>query len=173
MHIFFGITFHKNSTVKRAWLGVVFGWVAFWEVSWKLCECWQSTLKRLVLVCRVIRQCLKSSGIFQVVSKQTCPSMMWFEDKPSGSWWACNVRDWREWGVVAGAQGMTMSGSLQLQDKQITSKWEGSRDRAGTKLSSWRKTYKNCFVLPISTKCIFFLVAQLIRTPQLSVFDLK
>jgi len=29
MHLLFGSPFHKNSTVKRAWLGVVFGWVTY------------------------------------------------------------------------------------------------------------------------------------------------
>ena len=28
----------KDSTVKRAWLGVVMGWATFWEVSLKACE---------------------------------------------------------------------------------------------------------------------------------------
>jgi hypothetical protein len=31
--------------------------------------------------------------------------------------------------------------------------------------------YKNCLVLPISTRCIFFSVAHPIRTSQLSVLD--
>ena len=32
VHLLFGSPSHKNSTVKRAWLGVVVGWVTFWEV---------------------------------------------------------------------------------------------------------------------------------------------
>jgi len=40
-------------------------------------------------------------------------------------------------------------------------------------LHGWRKAYKNCLVLPISTRCIFFLIAYSIRTLQLSVLDLR
>jgi len=40
-------------------------------------------------------------------------------------------------------------------------------------LHGWRKAYKNCLVLPISTRCIFFSVAHSIRTSQLSVLDLE
>jgi len=39
------------------------------------------------------------------------------------------------------------------------------------KLHGWRKTYKNCLVLPISTRCIFFSVIHSTRIPQLSVLD--
>ena len=52
---FFGSLSHKNSIVKRAWLWAILGWVTFWEVSQKVCEWGQSTLKSLVLVCRVSR----------------------------------------------------------------------------------------------------------------------
>jgi len=68
-------------------------------------------LKRLVLVCRVSRQCLKSSEMLQMVSEQTSPSTTWFKDEPNGSWWACNTQGRRVRGVVADAQGMTISGS--------------------------------------------------------------
>jgi len=50
-------------------------------------------------------------GMLQVVSEQTSPSTVWFGDEPSGSWWACNTQGRWRMGVVAGAQGMTMSGS--------------------------------------------------------------
>jgi len=63
MHLLFGSPFHKNSTVKHAWLGVVFRWVTYREVSRYACKWGQNMLKRPVLVCRVIRQCLKSSGM--------------------------------------------------------------------------------------------------------------
>jgi hypothetical protein len=49
----------------------------------------------------------------------------------------------------------------------------GILSRAGTGLHGWRKAYNNCLVLPISTKCIFFSIAQTIRTRRLSVLDLE
>jgi hypothetical protein len=33
MHLLFGSSIHRNSTVKRAWLAVVLGWVTYREVS--------------------------------------------------------------------------------------------------------------------------------------------
>jgi len=35
------------------------------------------------------------------------------------------------------------------------------------------RLYNNCLVLPVSTRCIFFLVAHSIRTTKLSVLDLE
>jgi len=140
----------------------------------KVCEWEQNTLERLVLVCGISRQYLKSSGILPVVSKQVSSNTMWFGDEPSGSWWACNTRGWRGRGVVVGAQCMIMSGSWQLLGKPNHIRMRGgSWDRACMGLHGWRKTYKNCLVLPISTRCIFFSVAQTIKTPQLSVLDMK
>jgi len=129
--------------------------------------------ERLVLVCRVSQKCLKSSRILQMVSEQTSPSMMWFGDEPSRSCWACNTQG-RQWqGVVVGAQGMTMSGSRQLLDEP---NHIGMREilrpcRYG--LHGWRKAYKNCLILPIWTRCLFFLVDHSIRSPQLNMFDLE
>jgi len=56
---------------------------------------------------------------------------------------------------------------------QITSEWEGSRGHVGMRLHCWRNAYKICWVLPISTRCIFFLLTHSIRIPQLSVLDLE
>ena len=70
-------------------------------------------------------------------------------------------------------EGEEWSGSWHASRQNwITSEWEGSWDRAGMGLHGWR-AYKNCLVLPISTRCIFFSVVHSIRTPQLSVLDLE
>ena len=51
MHLLFSSLSLKNSTIKRAWLGVVIGQVTFWEVFQKACEWGQNMLKSFVLVC--------------------------------------------------------------------------------------------------------------------------
>jgi len=38
MHLLFGSPSLKNFIIKRVWLGVVVGWMTFWEVSHKACE---------------------------------------------------------------------------------------------------------------------------------------
>ena len=37
IHLLFGSLSHKNSIVKYDWLGIVMGWVTFWEASWNAC----------------------------------------------------------------------------------------------------------------------------------------
>jgi len=37
---------------------------------------------------------VKQYGVLQVVSEHIYHSMMWFEDEPSGRWWACNTSAW-------------------------------------------------------------------------------
>jgi len=76
-------------------------------------------------------------------------------------------------GVVASAQDTTMSGSQQFLEKP---NHIGMREilRPCRYETTWLKEgYKNCLVLPISIRCIFFLVAHSIRTPQLSVLKLE
>ena len=51
MHILFGSLSLKNFTIMHVWLGIVVGWVTFWEVSQQACEWVQSTLKSFMLVC--------------------------------------------------------------------------------------------------------------------------
>jgi len=61
--------------------------------------------------------------------------------------------------------GGEWSGSWHLLGKnRITSEWEGSWSHASMRLDGWRKTYKNCLALHISTRCIIFSVAHSIRT---------
>lgn len=47
---------------------------------------------------------------------------------------------------------------------RITSELDGSWDCAGMRLQGWKKTYKNCLILPIPTRYIFFSIAQFIIT---------
>jgi len=72
-YIFFSVAQTIRTPHLSAWLGLVLGWGTFWEVSRKACDWGQSTLKRLMLVCGVSRQCLKSSSMLQVVSEQVGP----------------------------------------------------------------------------------------------------
>jgi len=60
--------------------------------------------------------------------------------------------------VVVGAQGMTMSGSRQLLDEPIHIGISGIMRSCRYGQHGWRRAYKNCLVLPISTRCIFFFV---------------
>jgi len=42
----------------------------YWEVSWSTCEWGQNTLKRLLLVCKISWQCLKTSEMLHFTSMQ-------------------------------------------------------------------------------------------------------
>lgn len=48
----------KNTTLKDVWLVVVLGWVTFWKVPHRACECGQNILERLIVVCRATCQLL-------------------------------------------------------------------------------------------------------------------
>lgn len=66
---FFYSPFRKNNWVKLAWFEEILRWMTFWEVSPKACKWRQNTLKKLVLVHRIMQQYLKSYWILQVVSE--------------------------------------------------------------------------------------------------------
>ena len=125
MHLLFGSSFQKNFIVKRARLGAILRLMTFWDVSRKVCEWVQNMQKRLVFVWGVSRQFLKLYGMLQVVIERTSANTIWFRNKPSGSWWACNSQGWRGWEVIAGAQGMPMSGSWKLLNNWIHIRMRG------------------------------------------------
>jgi len=55
----FSQTSWENSTIKRAWTGVVSGWLSFQEVIVEPCEWRQSMGKDHVVICRVGNKSLK------------------------------------------------------------------------------------------------------------------
>ena len=48
----------------------------------------------LIIIMFLLENNMWEIGCYKVVSEQTSPSTMWFEDEPSGSWWACNASAW-------------------------------------------------------------------------------
>jgi len=76
-----------------------------------------------------------------------------------------------EWSSVHKEQKWTAPDNFLATE--FISELEGSWGHVGTRLHGWRMTYKNCLILPTPTRCIYFLVAQTIRTSQLSVLDLE
>jgi hypothetical protein len=110
MHLLFGNPFHKKSTVKRAWLGVVLSSRKF--LGKRASE--DKTRRK--------DSCWLVGSVNNPKSRMRCykwyqSSTMWFRYEPSRIRCACNTQGWRGRGVVTGAQGITMSDSRQLLDQ--------------------------------------------------------
>jgi len=77
MHLHFGSSFYKNSTVTRAWLGAILGWVTFWKVSQKLCEWGQNTEKNHV-GCGAVGNLKNSLGCYKCCNQLYIVGGLWY-----------------------------------------------------------------------------------------------
>lgn len=67
MQLDFGSPFHKNSTLKRVWLGAILIWVVFQKVFQKPYKWGQNTLKKFVLVLYGHLRMLKVFWMLQIM----------------------------------------------------------------------------------------------------------
>jgi hypothetical protein len=105
IHLLFGSTFHKNSTVKCAWLGALFGWVTYWKVPRK-CDWGYISLEWLMMPKDSKQFFKKQYEMLHMILEHTSSNTMWFGGELDKSWWTCDAYDWWGLGVIAGAQDM-------------------------------------------------------------------